>query len=205
MDFNKDNLETLIDTICNSNNIKLADIPDIDLYMEQLLSYLNPKLDSLGHSDKALTKTMINNYSKAGVLPQPRNKKYTKKHVISLILIYQLKNILSLNDIRNLFGPILNDINDPTDDVLQLEKIFNVFSLLKNDQYGKLCHHFNDNLKLIQAETTDISNEANRNTANVFLLVLMLVAQANASKVLAEKIIDDYFTPPDEKHETDQL
>ena len=84
--------------------IKPDDIPNIDLYMDQVTTFMDKKLRNSSRSDddKILTKTMINNYAKNNLLPPPIKKKYSKEHVLLLIFIYYYKGILSISDIQSL-------------------------------------------------------------------------------------------------------
>ena len=88
--------------------IKPEDIPNIDLYMDQVTTFMEEQLVSSKRytDDKILTKTMINNYAKNKLLPPPEKKRYSKEHVLMLIFIYYFKNILSINDIQTLLTPI---------------------------------------------------------------------------------------------------
>ncbi len=90
------------------------DIPDIELYMDQVTTFMDKQLASNKRfeEDKILTKTMINNYTKNDLLPPPIKKKYSKNHIILLIYIYYLKNFLSINDIKMLFTPMIKQYFD---------------------------------------------------------------------------------------------
>ena len=82
--------------------VKPEDIPNIDLYMDQITTFMEEQLSACKRydTDKILTKTMINNYAKNDLLPPSEKKKYTKEHVLTLIFIYYFKNILSISDIQ---------------------------------------------------------------------------------------------------------
>ena len=88
----------------------IDDIPNIDLYMDQVTTYLNDKFAATKRrdDDKLMTKTMINNYAKSRLLPSPDKKKYTKDHIITLIMIFFFKNVLSMNDVTKLLSPMLD-------------------------------------------------------------------------------------------------
>lgn len=197
MDWRKAKLYDIIDSLGRSEEIKLSALPDIELYMEQLLHFLNGKLQPIRRTgdDKLLTKTMINNYTKHHLLIPPKNKKYTKDHIVSLILIYQLKNVLDLSDIKRLLAPILRDISTPDDDVMPLGEIYSTFLELKKEQFADFCDGLAGKVSAIGDKTAGIEGEENQKIATMFLVVLMLVAQANACKSLAEQIIDNYFAP----------
>ena len=127
-------MKELINSINLTSDVKISDIPDMDLYMDQLTGFIDKNLENSkrNENDKILTKTMINSYTKDGLLMPPENKKkYSKQHVVLLILIYHLKQILSINDIRMLFKPILKDMTTADDDVIKIEDIYSVFLDMK--------------------------------------------------------------------------
>lgn len=184
----------LIKELSLLDDIKLSDIPDMNLYMEQVTTLIDDKLSHLKRSeeDKILTKTMINNYTKSGILMPPVNKKYNKQHIILLVLIYYLKQILSINDIHTLLAPILNDIESSDDDLISINDIYSTFLEIKRNEFGDYSDIFSDKFNLINEKVSGIDSE-HKSTAELFLIVIMLVAQADAQKRLAEKIIDKYF------------
>ena len=104
----KNMINSILESISRIDYIKPEDLPDIPLYMDQVTTFMETKLKSSkrNEEDKILTKTMINNYAKNGLLPSPEKKKYSKEHLLLLIFIYYFKNILSISDIQTLLGPI---------------------------------------------------------------------------------------------------
>ena len=91
----------------SSNIIEVEDIPNIDLYMDQVTTFMDKCLAQYKRydDDKVLTKTMINNYTKAKIFPAPVKKKYSRTHLMLLIMIYHLKSVLSIKDIGILEMP----------------------------------------------------------------------------------------------------
>lgn len=121
------------------------EIPGLELYMDQLTRYMDKHLGSTlrDESDKALTKTMINNYTKNKLIPPPEKKRYSRKHLILLIYIYYLKNVVSINDIRRILGPMIekdfgeDDIFEMYNSIFEMEKLqyFNTeASVIKSSQ-----------------------------------------------------------------------
>lgn len=105
----EDLLNSILASLGRIKHISLEDIPNIDLYMDQVTTFMDSKLKNTTRypsEDKILTKTMINNYAKNDLLPPPVKKKYSKEHMILLIMIYYYKGILSINDIQTLLNPI---------------------------------------------------------------------------------------------------
>ena len=98
----------LMDKLGTIDYIQPESIPSIELYMDQVTSFIDGQLagSKRNEDDKLLTKTMINNYTKHDLLPPPIKKKYSKEHLLSLIFIYYLKNILSISDIHTVLAPL---------------------------------------------------------------------------------------------------
>lgn len=91
-------------------HIHASDIPGIDLYMDQVTTFLDENLRGIsGDPDdgKLLTKTMINNYVKSRVLFPPVKKKYSREHMMFLIMIYYMKSFLSIGEIRSITAPVI--------------------------------------------------------------------------------------------------
>lgn len=88
--------------------IKPDEIPNIDLYMDQVTTFLEAGLSGTKRApdDKIMTKTMINNYTKNKLLPPPDRKKYSKDHILLLILIYYFKSFLSISDLQQILDPL---------------------------------------------------------------------------------------------------
>ena len=102
-------LQMILQSLEKVEYIKSEDIPNIDLYMDQVRTFMDRKLRSAVRpqtEDRILTKTMINNYAKNKLLPPPEKKRYSREHLLMLIFIYYFKNILSISDIQTLLGPI---------------------------------------------------------------------------------------------------
>ena len=100
----------ILNNLSLESNIKLEEVPEIDLYMDQVIQLFESKLSNQKRNDeeKILTKTMINNYAKGKLLLPIKNKKYSKEHIILMSLIYNLKGALSINDIKLCLDEIIN-------------------------------------------------------------------------------------------------
>ena len=104
----KNMLSSILESISRIDYIKPEQIPNIDLYMDQVTTFMEEGLEQTKRyqEDKILTKTMINNYAKNNLLPPPVKKKYSREHILALIFIYYFKNLLSIKDIETLLAPI---------------------------------------------------------------------------------------------------
>ena len=101
-------LHDLLNSLDSLEGIRPGEIPNIALYMDQVTTFMDAQLASSRRfeSDKFLTKTMINNYTKNHLLPPSDKKKYSREHVFLLIMIYYLKSMLSISDIQSLLEPL---------------------------------------------------------------------------------------------------
>ena len=95
-----------IEKILNHRMVEEDKIPSIPLYIDQVTMYLDEIFNELkiNEEEKILTKTMINNYVKAGLIESPLKKKYTKEQIMKLIMIYKFKNIISISDIKDVLN-----------------------------------------------------------------------------------------------------
>lgn len=137
MKTNEERLTALLSKLDDLTYIKPEEIPNIQLYMDQVTTFMESHLSHTKRypEDKVLTKTMINNYAKNNLLPAPIKKKYSKEHMLMLIFIYYFKNVLSFNDIQQIFKPITSQYfteNPSEASSYTLEDIYReVFSLEK--------------------------------------------------------------------------
>lgn len=160
-------------------NVEIKDIPNIDLYMDQLTGYIESVLEKFKvyEEDKILTKTMINNYVKAKVIDKPDKKKYNKNHIMELIMIYHLKNILSINEI---------------DEMIKYQK-----KQHEEDSREKLFKSTEDIYKMFLEVQEEVIKEANINFDNninnydIIKHVLKLVLEADINKRLAEIMLKE--------------
>ena len=109
------------------------DIPEIELYMDQVTRFMDQHLEhnKRTQEDKILTKTMINNYTKNRLLPPPKNKRYSKEHIILLIYIYYLKNVLPIGDIQKILTPMTLHFGNAE----KMAEIYNDIYELEKSQY----------------------------------------------------------------------
>ena len=195
MELNYQLLDQLLKEVTAFNDIALSDIPEIDLYMDQVTTLFEKKLYPLKRDkeDKIMTKTMINNYAKAKIFPPVKSKKYNKEQIILLELIYNLKQSLTLTDIDRIFTPIIEDSKKEEKALASIENLYDNFLRLKKDQSEAFENRFNQ-LKIDITEKSMELEGKNKDLNELILMVFMLISGANAQKRMAEKIIDNFFT-----------
>ena len=100
-------LRALAEQAVDDADLVSAEIPSIDLYLEQILQLVADK-GSCGSTlaDRTLTKNMINNYSKDGLITPVKGKKYTKEQIVQMLTVYSLKNTLSIEEIGRVMQSI---------------------------------------------------------------------------------------------------
>lgn len=131
----KELLREIVRTMEVMDYINPSAIPGIDLYIDQVTTFLDSQLmPSKRHSDdKAITKTMINNYVKSKLLPAPEKKKYSKEHVLTLIFVYYLKNFLSIPDIEAILNPLTERFFDKEDSPTLVDIYDQIFAQEKEE------------------------------------------------------------------------
>ena len=124
----------LLDKISSFDYIHADQIPNIDLYMDQVTTFMDTHLGATRRydEDKVLTKTMINNYAKNNLLPSPVRKKYTENHILQLILIYYMKSFLSISDIETMLKPLTQHFWDENSSPNFAEIYSKIFSYADN-------------------------------------------------------------------------
>ena len=185
-----DSEKILNDIISKLNIIDEADIPSIDLYMDQVTTFMDKHLKNNKRydDDKILTKTMINNYAKNDLLPPPVKKRYSKEHVILLAFIYYFKSILSINDIKTILGPISDNYFD-SNSKINLTDIYSTICNLEND----LCNNVKEDIlnKINDSkESFQNASKKDKEFLQLYSLISSLSFDVYIKKQMIEAIID---------------
>ena len=130
---NKNELKALLAEAVHDADLHPHEIPSIDLYLDQITSLADEKRKegSPRFADRALTKTMINNYSKDGLLSPIKGKKYSKEQILQMLMVYEMKNTLSIGEIKRV---LQNVYALPEYDAAALERIFVRYLAIKEDE-----------------------------------------------------------------------
>ena len=183
------------------------DIPKIDLYMDQVLTFLSERLRRTvrkSEADKLLTKTMINNYVKNKVLIPPVKKKYGRDHILLLMLIYYMKSFLAIDDIRKIVEPVSEKYARPTTkSAEQLTGRKHRYSM--TDVYTEVFNYVSMNVERFPEEVAKILDETDQAFMNApeedremlrrFNVICQLSADIYLRKLLIEKLLDETQTP----------
>lgn len=187
----EDLLQSILDSLDRIDYIRLDDIPDIELYMDQVTTFMDSRLKNAARNpevDKILTKTMINNYAKNDLLPPPVRKKYSREHMLLLIFIYYFKGILSISDIQTVLKPI-TDRFFAGNEGLKLETIYNEVFSLEREEVEVMKQDVVRKYHKAQETFSDAAAE-DQEFLQTFSFICMLSFDVYVKKMLIEKLID---------------
>ncbi len=195
-----DLLESILASFDRIDYVKSQDIPNIDLYMDQVTTFMDKNLRKSARypeDDKVMTKTMINNYAKNDLLPPPIKKKYSKEHVLVLIFIYYYKGILSINDIQTLLQPITSQFFRTEDD-FNIASIYDEVFGLEKEQIDMLKKDVMEKYNC-SSKTFEDAPEENKEFLKLFSFICLLSFDVYMKKMLIEKLIDEMKETKDKK------
>ncbi len=170
----KQELSDFSHTLSSFTTENWSQFPGIDLYMDQVVTYLERllKLFDTDASGKVITSSMVNNYVKEGYLKRPVNKKYDRVHLVTLYIMSMLKPILPIP----LIAGSLSNLTDEQ----KYQNFFEELSKLQDEA-------FTDISDKLSATLEQLSDEDYETTLRLF--ALQLTSEANARKIVAEKIL----------------
>lgn len=149
------------------------DLPDFDIYMDQVIFYINQQLSALNISDgdKPITSSMVNNYVKNSIVKPPIKKHYKRYHLAFLIVVTILKRVYSLGEISQMITIQTKMKNS------NLEAAYDTFA----EYFETTLHDIlaNDGISSISKDT------------NPYQTLLMNIIQSVALKIYAQiELID---------------
>ena len=181
------------------------DIPNIDLYMDQITTFMDTELKNSTRfeGDRIFTKTMINNYSKNDLLPPSSKKKYSRNHMILLIYIYYLKNFMSISDIKSLLAPLKDHFYDD-DRELSFYDIYEEIYQLEHGQKPVIKESVGEDLEKAKESFSFVKDKEDRELLQTFSFITLLCYDIYAKKQLIEKMIDNLYTFDPEEDKKDK-
>lgn len=178
MDDSSVQLKKWIDSVGAYNPVPWDRLPELELYMDQVLTFLNRQLEPFSpNKDKLLTPSMINNYVKDGVLPRPVRKKYSRGHLGLLMMICSLKSVLSLPEI----SALLHGLEGTSD----IDGLYQSFIMIQSDSMSEATEHISD--------APGSGREA------LYRMAFKLALEANARRIAAARILNSLEDPDSEK------
>lgn len=181
----------LLRSIQNIDYITPDEVPNIDLYMDQITSFMDEHLQSSKRfdDDKILTKTMINNYSKNDLLPPSEKKKYSPEHMVLLLFIYYFKNFLSISDIQSILTPITERFFHSRGE----RDLMKVYEEIFQRQYENIDFEVRDMIRKLRDSNkafSHIEDDEERRLLSNFAFICSLSFDIWVKKTIIETIID---------------
>jgi hypothetical protein len=184
-----DKIIEILEQLGLETNLSVDDIPNIDLYMDQVIQLFENKFaDSKRNAEeKVLTKTMINNYAKGKLIFPIKNKKYSKEHLILMSLIYQLKGALSINDIQVTLDGLNKRI---IKEDIEIDSLYNSYLALSQKNVADFNIDINERVKDVNEEVAKMEDR-NSSYLEQVLMISSLVHMSNLYRKVAEKLVDE--------------
>ena len=135
---NREELQKTVNDAINDVELKSEEIPAIDLYVDQILNLVSEclKNGSERYYDRQLTKTMVNNYSKEGLITPVKGKKYDKEQILQILMIYSLKSTISIGEIKRLIDAMYENEEF---DVNELTRMYDRHLEIKNEEREQIA------------------------------------------------------------------
>ena len=180
-----DILNSILNSISRIDYIHSTEIPNMNLYMDQVTTLMEEGLSSTKRydDDKILTKTMINNYTKNNLLPPPDKKKYSKEHVLVLIFIYYFK------DIETLLKPITEKYFH-TDENLSMTDIYEEICSVQKSRIDSLQEELKTAFARSEGSFSKVHDE-DKEQLQLFSLLCDLSFDVYVKKQIIEKLLDE--------------
>ena len=174
------------------NQLVLDEIPELDLYMDQVIQLFDSKFNDSKRTedDKALTKTMVNNYAKGKLLMSIKNKKYSKEYLILMSLIYNLKGGLSISDIKSSLNKIVKTFESGEE--YPIRELYTLYLKQYNEDLKDVEKTIEEKFNNIESIMIDENIEDQEFQKN-FLLLSSFINMSNMYRRMGEKLIDEYF------------
>lgn len=199
-----DILNSILSSLDNVDYIRPEEIPNIDLYMDQVTTFMDDHFSSTKRysEDKILTKTMINNYTKNNLLPPSVKKKYSKEHVLLLILIYYFKSILSIRDIETVLKPLREKYFSEAGSV-DLTALYREVCEMEKSRIEPMKASVREAYEKSQSAFPGLPDGEDRDELRLFTFICSLSFDVYLKKMMIEKIVDG-LTESDDKKTTDK-
>ena len=183
-------IEEVFKRYTDGSYIKASMLPDLDLYVDQITTFLTRHLAKTirFEDDKIMTKTMINNYTKNHLLPPPDKKKYSRDHILLMIFIYYFKNFLPISDIKTILGP-LTDKYLHKDADLNLEAIYTTLFSKEDTFVQEVLENVMKQFHM-SADLFPDAPKADQASLREFTFICMLSLDIYLKKQLIEAILD---------------
>lgn len=165
-----ENVKQAIESMSAKRLPRWSELPDLDIYMEQVISLIDRYLEGLPSFDcKGLTASMVNNYVKSDIIPAPHKKKYNRVHLAHLIIICTLKTVMPISQVAELIRAKISSGNS----------------------YEHLYDCFCDYFERVNTSVLKAANEAAENLSTVEDMIFLSALRAHAEQSAALMLMSD--------------
>ena len=186
-------IKEVAEEISKTSMVSYEDLPKYDLFLSQVIDFLNDKF-----VEDKYTNNIVQNYIKSEVISKPEDGKkrgYTKIHLVQLVLLSYMRPILTTEEIKKVFSLAFNEINDRSDDIIDWETAYKLFTETQNESFNKYLDATALNDDKLDSIIKDLNlEEKDENSIRTFVVVMSLIAQASAIKKLVKKIVNEYHS-----------
>ena len=167
-------------------------IPDIDLYIDQMVSCLNEELALYAKDGEGpVTKGIVSNYTKHRMIPGPEGKRYTKDHCVYMLLVYYLKSCFSMDQVQRLMKPLLANYNSAWDDRVDMQAYYKEILSAVRESEESVLPQMQARIAKIKKFLADRGSDDD--VSELILLITTLIMRSNEERYLVEKLLDEYF------------
>lgn len=186
-----DNFEKTIKELEDFNLPEYKELPDIALYMEQVVGYIKECLEQFSNKDDSIiTPFMVNNYVKAKIINPPKDKKYNRDHIGYLIAISMLKSVVSMRDIA-----VFIDLDRKSDLYTDKQNLYSFFKSIENESLKNVIHKVKTRTEVFKKANNSKKNKKENfsedlyEQTNLAYIALRLYTESECNKLIADKIM----------------
>ena len=167
-------------------------VPEIDLYIDQMVSCLNSELSLYAKNGEGpITKGIVSNYTKHKMIPGPEGKRYTKDHCIFMLLVYYLKGCFSMDQVQRLMKPILSNYDSAWDDNVDMQAYYKEILAAVRKSEEDFSEQLQERILANKRFLADRGSDDD--ISELILLITILIMRSNEERYMAEKLLDEYF------------
>ncbi len=188
-------LESCLAAAVRDRDLAESEIPSIALYVDQILSLISEKNADAAprYRERELTKTMINNYSKDGLISPIEGKKYSKDHIVEMLLVYALKSTLTIGEIKRILTGVREECGFSGSD---LTGAYRRFLSCKEENRTRAAETVRG---LLHEDALDIADDRDFFVALLDILSLSAYLKAAAQELLTARYADPDLAEKEKK------
>ncbi len=199
-----DSLDEFIKEIEGYKIPAFKELPEIKLYMEQVVAYISEAIGVFGkNKDVAITPFMVNNYVKARIIEPPVDKKYNRNHLGYLIAISLLKSVVSMKNLATLIDIDRKAAEAKIDGKRQM--LYEVFKTMEEDAIQTTIHKVKTRIDLFKRASKKPNkkdgsiDEDEVDRRNLAYIALKLYIESETNKIVADAIMNKITLHSDEE------